>query len=597
MATRLYQFLLAACTRNSQSQRVFWLTLSGVFAVIYAGLGLQEAFSSAYVVQDDARQHVFWMQRFIDPELFPDDLIADYFQSVAPAGYTTLYRLAAFVGIHPLLFNKLLPLGLGLITTTYCFGLSLRILPVPLTGFVSALLLNQVLWAHDDLVSGTPRAFVYPLLLAFLYHFAGWHSRARFRSTLLLCCTVILLQGLFYPQTVFLSAGMLLLKPWRWRGGRLHLSRDTADYWFSGVGLGVAFLVLLPYALGNSQFGPVITAAAARAMPEFWPGGRANFFVENDFWQFWIDSNRSGLLPRTEQLPVLLYAALLLPLLLRWPELFPLNKQVTGQVHLFWQLAGVSCGWFFIAHAVLFKLHLPSRYAQHSFRMVLVLAAGVALTLIVNAVLEQARWRYGDSKPLRSLPLPIALGLTTLLGVALIGQTSFVEDFPQPRYKDGQAPALYAFLAQQPKNSLIASLSEEADFLPTFAARSVLVAREHSLPYHRGYYHQVRQRVMDLIQAQYSPDIDVVRDLIWRYGIDYWLLEKQSFTPEYVAENSWLTQFQPAASAATMGMQVGDAPILFHLVEKCSVLQTEKLVLLQTDCILETKPIGSLQVR
>ncbi len=81
---------------------VFWFSLSLIIAAIYSGLALREAFSHAYIVQDDARQHVFWMQRFIDGELFPHDLIADYFQSVAPVGYTTLYRIAAAVGIHGL---------------------------------------------------------------------------------------------------------------------------------------------------------------------------------------------------------------------------------------------------------------------------------------------------------------------------------------------------------------------------------------------------------------------------------------------------------------------------------------------------------------
>lgn len=62
----------------------FWFSLSLTFSAIYSILGLREAFSSEYVVQDDARQHVFWMLRFLDPELFPQDLIANYFQSVAP---------------------------------------------------------------------------------------------------------------------------------------------------------------------------------------------------------------------------------------------------------------------------------------------------------------------------------------------------------------------------------------------------------------------------------------------------------------------------------------------------------------------------------
>jgi hypothetical protein len=54
---------------------------------LYGVLGLQKAFKAEYVVQDDAREYVFWMQRFVDAELLPHDLIADYFQSITPFGY------------------------------------------------------------------------------------------------------------------------------------------------------------------------------------------------------------------------------------------------------------------------------------------------------------------------------------------------------------------------------------------------------------------------------------------------------------------------------------------------------------------------------
>ena len=146
----------------------WWFFLSLLFAAICGVLGLKQALHGEYVVQDDARQHVFWMARFVDPDLFPHDLIADYFQSAAPYGYTALYRLMAEIGLDPLLFSKLLPMGLGLIVTGYCFGLALQIFPAPLCGFLASVLLNQNLWMRNDLSSGTPRAFAYPLLLAFL---------------------------------------------------------------------------------------------------------------------------------------------------------------------------------------------------------------------------------------------------------------------------------------------------------------------------------------------------------------------------------------------------------------------------------------------
>ncbi len=201
---RLHRFLTTPTARSLSSQIVFWFSLSLTFAAIYGLPGLQQAFSSDYVVQDDARQHVFWMRRFLDAGLFPNDLIADYFQSVAPLGYTSLYRLFATVGIDPLVLSKLLPIVLGLITTGYCFGVCLQMLPVPLAGFLASLLLNQYLWLRDDLVSATPVAFVYPLFVAFLYYLL--------RRSLIPMCVAIALLGLFYPQCVFICAGILFLQ-------------------------------------------------------------------------------------------------------------------------------------------------------------------------------------------------------------------------------------------------------------------------------------------------------------------------------------------------------------------------------------------------
>ncbi|NEP62750.1 MAG: hypothetical protein F6K31_38505, partial [Symploca sp. SIO2G7] len=199
----LQKLLTTPKAKAPNFQIIFWLSLSLAFAVHYSILGFQQSLAQ-YSVQDDARQHVFWMRRFLDPELFPQDLIADYFQSVAPSGYSTLYKLFATIGIDPIVLSKYLPIILGLITTAYCFGVCLEILPVPVAGFMATAMLNQNLWIEDDLVSATPRAFIYPLLLAFLYYLL--------RGSLLPCLVAIALQGLFYPQCVLISSGVLVLQ-------------------------------------------------------------------------------------------------------------------------------------------------------------------------------------------------------------------------------------------------------------------------------------------------------------------------------------------------------------------------------------------------
>ena len=570
----LKRFLTTPTSKVFNFQVIFWFSLSLTFAAIYGIMAMKKAFHVEYVVQDDARQHIFWMRRFLDPELFPNDLIADYFQSVAPFGYTIFYKVFAVLGVDPILLSKLLPIGLSLITTSYFFGLCLEILPVPATGFIGSMLLNQNLWCRDDLASATPRAFLYPLFLAFLYYLL---HRKRTRS---LCLGAIALQGLFYPHCVFISAGVLLVGLLSWEQGKVRLSQRQSDYWFCAAGLGVALLVLLPYILTPSQFGSIISVAQAKTLPEFWPGGRASFF-DNNPWMYWL-GGRSGIIPGMLLTPITLSAGLLLPILLRYPSRLPLVKEIKTQIILLPQLIVVSLGLFFTAHAVLFKLHLPNRYTQHSLRIVLILAAAIALTLLLDAVFH---WAENLTQPGVIGRQSLALVIVGLLGIAVVMYPSYLKNFPRTNYQTGTVPALYLFFSQQPKDSLIASLTKEADNLPTFSVRSVLVSREYGIPYHVGYYQKFRDRALDLIQAQYSPNLVEVKNLIQKYGLDFWLLEQASFKPEYITDNSWLNQFQPVATDAQVRLEQGSIPALVGLMDSCSVFKTEQFIVLGVECI------------
>ncbi|MBW4678655.1 MAG: hypothetical protein KME19_00885 [Microcoleus vaginatus WJT46-NPBG5] len=587
LIAHLHNFFTAPNTKPTKSQWIFWFSLSLTFATLYGLLGLRQAFSSEYVVQDDARQHVFWMQRFLDPQLFPNDLITDYFQSVAPAGYTAFYQLFAGLGINPLLLNKLLPILIGLITTGYCFGCVIQILPVPFSGFVTSLLLNQNLWMKDDLVSATPRAFFYPLFTAFLYYLL--------RRSLLPAGVTIVLLGLFYPQSVFLCIGILILQWLKWRKdakfGIWHpyFSQDRGDYLFCGVGLAVALLVMLPYALKTSEFGPIITGAEARKMLEFSPKGRSDFFLP-DSWKFWLYAQRSGFFPLEwswlpfKYFPVMFAVGLSLPMLAKFPLQFPLIKQLKTGIFLLPQVGLASLAMFIAAHAVLFKLHLPSRYSQHSLRIVMAMSAGIAITVILDALLRKVTGNPSNSQKNAWFLFPFIF-----IVLILLFYPNFVPYFPRTAYKIGQMPALYEFFQQQPKDIVIASLADEIDRIPTFAQRSIWVGNQYAIPYHLGYYRQFRQRVLDLIRAQYSLDLAEVKNFIQTSGIDFWLLDKNAFKPNYVAKNKWVMQYQPAAGEAIEKMKDKRKPILENLIQQCSVFDRKNLIVLSSDCILKAQ--------
>jgi hypothetical protein len=276
-------------------------------------------------------------------------------------------------------------------------------------------------------------------------------------------------------------------------------------------------------------------------------------------------------------MPPLVYAGFLLPILLRYPSQFPLSKQVSGGIILLPQLILASLAMFFAAHALLFKLHLPSRYTQHSLRIVMVAAAAVALTLLLDAVFQKTQL---ISSVTRLLPLASSL----LLAATLILYPSTLKSFLWTGYVVGGVPELYEFFQQQPQDIVIASLADEVNNIPTFSKRSILVGSEYAIPYHQGYYRKFRQRTIELIQAQYSQDLIDVQQLIQKYGIDFWLLNQAAFTPEYIASDRWIQQYQPLATQAIAQMQEG-LPALSKITENCSVFTTKGLVVLQADCI------------
>ncbi|ARV60749.1 hypothetical protein BZZ01_20895 [Nostocales cyanobacterium HT-58-2] len=578
MTSLLHQFLSTVLLKKNKHYKIFWLTLSVVAAAIYAVQAILPAYEHEYVIQDDARQHIFWMQRFVDPQLFPQDLITNYFQSISPPGYKAFYQVLTWLGVNPVFLSKIIPLFLGITTTVYCFGVCLEILPIPITGFMSTLFMNQCLWLADDLASGTSRAFLYPFFFAFTYYLL--------RRSLLPCLISLALMGLFYPGFLLISVGILILQVIKFDGGFPRFSQQRKDYIFCGLGLAVGLAVLLPYSSESSLFGPLISVREARTLPEFLSSGRMSFFHDENPVRFWLSASRPGM--RISFNPPIVILGLFLPLLLRLKSSFPLAKEVRSHVYVLLHLVVVSLFLFFTAHILLFKLYLPSRFTVHSFKIVFALATAVFLTLILDAVLKNS-----------SKQKLLALGATTLIGVIILFYPNIFwkTGFPRNTFIVGQVPTLYQFFQQQPKDTLIASLAGEATNIPSFAQRSILVSGEYAIAYHIGYYRQFRQRLADLIRAHYSLDLADAENVIQKYGVDFFLLEKRAFTPEYIQQDRWLNQYlslklpndliAKITREALEGLQQGKVPALSKVAQSCTTFETDGLVVLEAKCITQ----------
>jgi hypothetical protein len=548
-----------------------WLGINLLSPLYFGLISLYHALSYPYIIQDDARQHVVWLQQFVDPELFSNDLIADYFRTVAPSGYQFFYWVLSQLGFEPIVVAKFLPIGLGLIATGYLFHVSLLILPIPFTAWISTLLFNQQLWLNDDLISATPRAFVYPIFAAFLYYLL--------RGALIPCLITVLLQGLFFPQFVLLQIAILTVRLFEWRDRSIRFTQTRKSYLFWGCGLVVAGAVLLPFAMRLSNFGPVITTAQMRSMPEYNGGGRNQYFGVNLFQ--WIFDSSSGL--EIPLFPSIVWLGFALPFLRRSSLVM---RQITDHIRVLWQVLVASLGMFGLASLLLLKLHFPSRYTYHTWRFVLPIATSIVLTVLLTSGwcwLQQHRTRRSRFS-LRELALIGIVGL-------LIATVTLVPALPPLFFKFqgwhiGTAPDLYAYLSQQPKDTLVASLAPEADNLPAFAQRSTFVGREFALPHHPAYYQQIQQRMTDMIRLQYGPSLSEIQQIIETNGIDFLLIESQSFSSEYLRQD-WLihSSVHNIVQETIAQLEQSMVPALTQMIDRCSVLSTQNLTLLDATCI------------
>jgi hypothetical protein len=547
-----------------------FLAMSLGVSVLYSSLALHEAFSSEYVIQDDARQHIFWMQRFLDSSLFPNDLIADYFQSVAPLGYKVSYHVFAFFQLNPIFISKILPTFLGLVTTYYCFQVCFEIISLPIAGLISSVLLNQQLWLNDGLVSATPRAFIYPLFLGFLYYLL--------RKTIILSGTFIALIGLFYPQYILIVAGILILRLFRVESGKIYINLNQNDCFICITGLAISFIVILFYAVQTNNYSPVITVEEARTWSEFSGAGNSAFFNSN-LWQYFILGQRSGFIPRHLFRPPLLLAGLLLPIL----RVYYCRFKNLKKIRIIDQILLSSLGCFILSHLFLFKLHLPSRYTRYSFQITLALAAGITLCIVLDILW---RWTLNQSHTQQWQEI-ITLGLIGILGLTLALGSCFWGKFPKTSYIVGEVPEVYQFFKQQPQDILIASIAKEVDNIPSFSQRSIWFGWEYGVPYHLGYYNQIKQRATDFITAQYHPDLQIMKTLIQLHLVDFIMVDKTAFESQYILKNKWLTQwYYSLGQKIEQNLQAGQVPALVQTLNQCSVLETQKLYVLNSTCIL-----------
>jgi hypothetical protein len=236
------------------------------------------------------------------------------------------------------------------------------------------------------------------------------------------------------------------------------------------------------------------------------------------------------------------------------------------------------------AHIFLFKLHLPARYSQWVFRILIAISAAMMLAAIWDAA---DRWRENLRNNHRHGFAHSVSALLLLIGVFLIAFPHLTKNFPSHSYVQARPKALYDFLRTQPKDCVVATMKKPGSMIPVFAQRSTFVTSEHAIPYHQGYYRRIRQRGQDLVRAHYTSRPEELRSFIEQNHIDLFIITPAPFTAQSLGHLRWFGEIAPVREIAAQ-LERGERPALSALVERCKVWENKTSIVLDARLIAET---------
>lgn len=520
-------------------QRRFYFLLVIISALFVYIVGHFEAITNPYVINDDVRQQIYWMQRWSDPELFQNDYLTRYAENYVPIGVKSIYY--AFSGIiNPVQFSKVLTGFLFVVNAVLLFMIGAKFSDdfTALILAISSFLFTSVM---TKISGGMSQSFAYPLLLAYVYFLAS--------ENLLGCSLVIMVQSIFNPYIFVLCSvthAIYLLKNF----GNCYIkilfnkSQKSAPRigFLRLIGLNIPILmgglamIYQHVFLRTSEFGDLISWLDIFGNIEYTSSGRYQLAPGPDlYWELFRPIVH--LMLYDQYGPVIgTISGITALIIVFWAVAINKWDINLSRMSFLIYLAAASLILYFVSYEVIMRLFLPRRYIEFSFNLIYWIIFAACLSSI-----------------LKSLKLRRA-GLTVFLVIGLIVCAWRIHNVGIYDYsKDSQ---LYDVLVKTPKNSIIAGPPEVMDNVVTFAKRKAFVTYELSHTWFTQYWQTIKERTFDFFDAYYANDPKIVREFARRNGVDYFVVREKDFNPENMSKI--FDGFEP-----------------FGSVERSSVTQTE----------------------
>ncbi len=485
-----------------------WFGVGALSLLVFAAAHVQ-AFLSPHVVNDDVRQQIYWMARWLDPALYPSDLLGEYAAGYVPVGVKALYFAAAKgLGLDPLLTGKLLSGGLFVLMALALFGLGTAFEGATL-GWCAAAMAWLMPFFLKNISGGLSRSFAAPLLALFLLAWTRRSGRGM--------AATLLAQAVLIPYIAILCAGCACLDALLARLTDRRPAPFPGRPWHALVILGAATLVgLMNRWHATSGFGPLVGRAEMAGRPEFTAAGRLELFpLPNPFfdlvyWPFegiglFLDIGlAAGIASLVVLAPCVVAGARRAP----WDRLGPKVRPAA-------MLLAGSLALYVLARAVALRLFVPDRYICYTINLLYALGLAVVLRHALAGLLSTPGRRAAV------LVLAAGLGAWRLAGDGLY---DYRADAP-----------LYAAVGETPKDARIAGNPELMDGVLTFGRRNVVASFELAHPWSRGYWAMFYPRLAHQAEAYYAKDPAVVLEFARAYGVTHFVVREADYAPAALA--------------------------------------------------------------
>ena len=493
-----------------------------VYAVAHA-----HALTSWYVAANDVRQQLFWMYSWRDPSLMQPDLLVDYGRNYVPWGVRAIYWLGVQT-MDPLWFSKLLTgvLFMGTGVGAYLAGRKMG-------GRVSGLACLAVFWCMPFFLyrisGGLSRGFGPPLMVMF---WAGWAwNKPR------VIAAALFLQAVCIPYIFMvcaLAAGMA------WAGSLVRLAPRPAfpsRIWhFAVLALSAALVLLLSASFDRAGFGPLATQQDMAGQAEFGPDGRYPIVNAPSLAYELVATPFERIAPFHEN-KVALGVALLLALIAACAlGLRRADRRQALLAHAqpaLWIWAA-SLLLYAAAEVLLFRLFVPARYVTYTVNVSLCLAMGFAL----SGLFAGGRMNRG----LAALLLAVA----ALLGGMRAAGTG-VDDYTN------EAFLFQAVRERVAPDEMVAGNPYRMDNVLTFGRRRVFASYELAHPWSLGLWEILGPRLDHFFTAYYSDDPAEVLAFCRDNDIDWLLVARDDFSPEFIAQGVFFAPYADQVRALARG--------------------------------------------